>query len=111
MEHTTAVRAVEAVPEATFGFSAADSPEPGDLQLTPVSPLAWRVTDGRLPADDPFRLLAFVELRGDEFEVMQLGGRFEWHRFGTLSAALAFVCASGPKAARERLAGDLAWIA
>lgn len=110
MEHTIAVRTVEASSEAGSGCSASGPPGTGDLRLTAVSPLAWRVVDGRLAADDPLRLLAFIELRGDEFEVMQLGRRFEWHRFDTLSAAVAFVCATGPQVARERLTGDLGWI-
>ena len=89
----------------------ADHPVVEDLELTPVTAHGWRVTDGRLPLRDPHRLLAFVERRGDVFEVMQLGAGFEWHEFESLEAAIMFVCATGPRYARARSQGELAWIA
>ncbi len=98
-------------PEATYGFSDRDSPHAGQLGLTPVTAHGWRVVDDRLPARDPFRLLAFIERRGDLFEVMQLGAGFEWHEFESLDAAVAFVCETGSRLAQERMRGDLAWIA
>lgn len=66
--------------------------------------------DGRLPEGDPLRLLAFVEIRGDIVQVMQLGAGFRWHDFDSLEEALAFLVDTGPQAAQERLHGELAWL-
>ena len=98
------------VPEATFGFTGRDAPSLVDMQLTAVTSHGWRVSDARLPFGDPFRLLAFIERRGDVFEVMQLGAGFEWHEFGSMDSALAFVLVTGPRAAQERLHGELGWL-
>lgn len=90
-------------PEATYGFTDLDAPAPSDVQLARVTPHGWRVSDTRLPPRDPLRLLAFIELRDDVFEVMQLGRGFEWHVFPSLEEALEFVLRTAGRYAQARL--------
>lgn len=60
-----------------------------DLGVQPVSGTSWRVCDTRLPEDDVFRLLGFIENKGDRFEVMQLDHGFVWLSFDSLREAVA----------------------
>ena len=84
------------------GSSMVGPPSLGDVETAAVSPHGWRLSDGRRPLGDPFRLLAFIERRGDAFEVMQLGAGFEWHEFESFEAAIASVIETGPRLTRER---------
>lgn len=90
-------------PEATYGFTDLDAPRPSDVQLTPVTPHGWRVSDTRLPLRDPLRLLAYIERRDEVYEVMQLGRGFEWHEFSSLDDAFDFVLRTSARFAQARL--------
>ena len=90
--------------------STRSAPTLQDVEITAVTGHGWRVSDDRLPQGDPLRLLAYVEQRGDRFEVMQLGSGFEWHEFDSMDAAVEFVLRTGPQVAQERLTGELGWL-
>jgi hypothetical protein len=92
-----------------LGACARDALEVDDLRLTAVTEHGWRITDRRLPIFDPCRVVAFVERCGDNFEVMQLGAGIEWTELPSLDDAVAFVVASAPRIARERLLDGDAW--
>ena len=100
---TPPVAATVSAPEATFGLTDRDGPGPEDLGLDQVTAHGWRVTDDRLPPRDPFRVLGFIEYRADLFEVMQIGGGFEWHTFATLQDALAHIVSTATELAQQRI--------
>jgi hypothetical protein len=79
------------------------------LILESGGPGLWRVCDGRVPGG-PSRLLALVEMKGDEFEVMQLANQFVWATFPTMHAALSHVVVSHPTVLAARPAGRLTWL-
>jgi hypothetical protein len=79
------------------------------LELEPVSPVSWRVCDGRVTAG-PGRLLGFVQERQGTFEVMQVADRFIWTMFPTMQDALTHVAATRDAVLVARRAGDLAWL-
>jgi hypothetical protein len=85
-----------------------DSLEFHELRLTAVTAHGWRITDRRLPIFDPCRVVAFIERRGDSFEVMHLGGGIEWHEFASLHEAVQFVIVSAPRIAQERMGSGAA---
>ena len=75
------------------------------LHLTALTSHGWRVSDGRLPLDDPMRVLAFIEIRDGRIEVMQLGCGFRWDVFPTMREALEHVVRTTPAVTMERLGG------
>ncbi len=97
-------------PPTTSVFVDADGPRRKDVELTRVAGHGWRLSDGRLPAGDPFRMLGTVERTGDDSVVLQLGARFERHRAASVEEAIELVLRTATAMARARLAGDLAWI-
>lgn len=60
------------------------------LLLEIAAPGAWRVCDGRVDQGNG-RFLAFIEIKPDGFEVMQLAEDFVWSTFPTLQAALSHI--------------------
>jgi hypothetical protein len=80
------------------------------LRLQQLEASAWKVTDGRLAEDDPRALLGFIEKRGAQFELMQVGAEFSWSSFDSLEQALVYVIGTGEQTALDRAAGDLSWL-
>jgi hypothetical protein len=80
------------------------------LRLGRLEASAWRVTDGRLAEDDPRALLGFIEKRGAQFELMQVGAEFSWSSFDSLEQALVYVMGTGEQTALDRAKGDLSWL-
>ena len=80
------------------------------LRLEQLETSAWKVTDGRLAEDDPRALLGFIEKRGTQFELMQVGAEFSWSSFDSLEQALVYVTGTGEQTALDRATGDLSWL-
>jgi hypothetical protein len=80
------------------------------LRLEQLEASAWKVTDGRLAEDDARALLGFIEKRGAQFELMQVGAEFSWSSFDSLEQALVYVIGTGEQTALDRAAGDLSWL-
>lgn len=80
----------------------APAPLPADLRLTAVSAHGWRIAHGRDRTGRPGRVLAFIELQRDGFEVMQFGDGFECETFGSLLEAVDHVCATAARRAAEQ---------
>lgn len=63
--------------------------EHGDLDLTPLGPTSWRVSDLSVPMDDAARVIAFLEGREADVEVVWLRGHVaSLGRFEDLDSAL-----------------------
>ena len=64
------------------------------LELTPLGDDAWRACEVGVPENDPSRVVAYIERRGDGFEVVWLRGPHRGVRFYTLLAdAIDEACA------------------
>jgi len=103
---TNATRVVASDDEAESAPLALDEA----LILKRITETAWQVCDSRHLPHRPGYLLGFVENVPDGVELMQLGEKFIWTRFPTMSAALAHVAATAYVTATRRSTGDLAWI-
>ena len=90
---------------ATIPTALTTAPTSHDLHIDPVTTHGWRVSDRRVPPGAPFGFLAFIEQRGEVFEVIQLGVGLEWHEFDSLSKAMRFIAEIGSRAARQHLSG------
>lgn len=79
----------EAGPVASFpgGRLPPDAPTRADIVVQPLSASQWRVCDRRLPDHDARSLLGFIEMKGGQYEVMELVHGFQWFYFGSLRAA------------------------
>jgi hypothetical protein len=66
-------------------------PTASDLRLESLSDSCWRVCDKRLPADDTRSILGFIEETRGQFEVMELGGEynFAWFTFASIREAIS----------------------
>lgn len=63
--------------------------EHGHLETIPVGENAWRVSDASVGEDDPLHVVAFVEARDEEVEVVWLRGAMSAPgRFPDLDRAL-----------------------
>jgi hypothetical protein len=83
----------------------------GVVELQQVAWHGWRACDSRVRADDPHRLLGFIEERDSGvFEVMQLGRGFHWFTFSSLGEASEYLLRTARDATAERMAGELSWI-
>jgi hypothetical protein len=80
------------------------------LVLEPVSPYSWRVCDSRVPEGTAGRMVAFVDERAGQFEVMQIADKFVWETFETMDAALQHISASQAEIDQVRAEGDLSWV-
>lgn len=60
------------------------------LEVTLVDRAAWRVCDGRLPADDALRVVGYLERKNGAFEAMRVIKGFDWVAFDDFEAALAY---------------------
>jgi hypothetical protein len=80
------------------------------LILEPVSPHSWRVCDSRIPEGTAGRMVAFVDERAGQFEVMQIADKFVWETFETMDSALEHVSASQAEIDQVRADGDLSWV-
>lgn len=86
---------------------------PVDLAEAEVRVVAlggWRVSDSLLDADDPQRLLGFIEKRDDGFEVMQIGRDFTWTMFRTMGEAISHLLTRGRDDVAARASSELAWL-
>lgn len=64
------------------------------VELTPLGDDAWRACEVGVPENNPSRVLAYIERRGDGFEVVWLRGPRRGVRFYTLLAdAIDEACA------------------
>lgn len=73
------------------------------LQLTPLGAASWRVSDLRVPADDASHVVAFVESRGSDVEVVWLRGCIDPPgRFADLDSALDSIAAAVVMRTQER---------
>jgi len=79
------------------------------LVLEQAGPSSWRVCDGRI-ARGQGRFLAFVDRKGEAFEVMQVADDFVWASFPTMRAALDHVVETYNAYLSERSAGQLDWL-
>ena len=79
------------------------------LLLEQAGPSSWRVCDGRI-ARGQGRFLAFVDRKGDTFEVMQIADDFVWASFPTMRAALDHVVETYSARLSERSAGEVDWL-
>lgn len=109
---TTFTRGTTISPAATLDQEAEQGPTTLEeaLILNRLTATAWQVCDSRHLPHGPGYLLGFVERVGDGVELMQLGEKFIWTGFDTMTAALTHVAATAYTTATERAAGDLAWI-
>jgi hypothetical protein len=81
------------------------------VELQQVAWHGWRACDSRVRADDPHRLLGFIEERDSGvFEVMQLGRGFHWFTFSSLEEASVYLLQTAQNATAERMAGELSWV-
>ncbi|MBG6109040.1 hypothetical protein [Frigoribacterium sp. CG_9.8] len=80
------------------------------LILEPVSPHSWRVCDSRIPEGIAGRMVAFVDERVGQFEVMQIAAKFVWETFETMDFALQHISASQAELDQVRAGGDLSWV-
>ncbi|GAA3209557.1 hypothetical protein [Microbacterium terregens] len=63
--------------------------EHGHLEAIPVGENSWRVSDASVPEDDPLHVVAFVEARDDDVDVIWLRGAISVPgRFPDLDSAL-----------------------
>lgn len=79
------------------------------LSLEQAGPSSWRVCDGRI-ARGQGRFLAFIDRKGDTFEVMQIANDFVWASFPTMRAALDHVVETYSARLSEGSAGQLDWL-
>jgi hypothetical protein len=88
------------------GISA---PVATDIEIQSLSPSAWRVRDTRFPESDARALIGFIEEKGEVFEVMQMGGGFQWFTYQSLQDAVAhFVHVDQPPEGTNHV---LSWLA
>ncbi|MFM9921325.1 hypothetical protein [Lacisediminihabitans sp. H27-G8] len=80
------------------------------LILELVSPHSWRVCDSRVPEGTPGRMVAFVDERAGQYEVMQIADNFVWTTFETMDSAIQHVSASQAKIDHVRADGNLSWV-
>jgi hypothetical protein len=80
------------------------------LILEPVSPHSWRVCDRRIPEGTAGRMVAFVDERAGQFEVMQIADKFVWETFETMDSALEHISTSQAEIDQVRAEGDLSWV-
>jgi hypothetical protein len=80
------------------------------LILEPVSPHSWRVCDSRIPEGTAGRMVAFVDERAGQYEVMQIADKFMWETFETMDFALQHISASQAELDQVRAEGDLSWV-
>lgn len=85
-----------------------EAPEAADIDVQALSSEAWRVRDLRFAEHDARALIGFIEKKEDVFEVMQLGGGFQWFTYPSLSDAIAhFVRVSPPASSQSHV---LSWV-
>ena len=108
------MRSIPLAPSVTPSASESHGPERslpfGGFVMEPVAPNCWRACDEYALCGAANRLLAYVQRKGDEFEVTQIGSTFRWSKFATLKDALASIRASAPLDISDRSAGEFAWI-
>ena len=72
----------------------------GHLELTPLGPASWRVSDLSVPADEATHVVAFVEGHDADVEVVWLRGCIDAPgRFEDLDSALDSIAAATSRAA------------
>jgi hypothetical protein len=80
----------------------------GHLELTPLSSASWRVSDLRVPADEATHVVAFVEGRDADVEIVWLRGCIdEPGRFEDLDSALDSIAAATSRPAPPAAAVSL----
>ena len=67
----------------------------GHLEMTPLGPASWRVSDLRVPADEATHVVAFVEERAADVEIVWLRGCIDAPgRFEDIDSALDSIAAA-----------------
>jgi len=81
-----------------------------ELEVVPLSDHEWRVCDREVDTRDARRLIAYIEKRDADYEVMWITSPHMCARFLSLDAALTRVCRSrhesGPAAMRQDLSSS-----
>ncbi|MET4782885.1 hypothetical protein [Glaciihabitans sp. UYNi722] len=80
------------------------------LILEPVSPHSWRVCDSRIPEGTARRMVAFVDERAGQYDVMQIADKFVWTTFETMDSAIQHISASQAEIDHVRADGNLSWV-
>lgn len=83
--------------------------EVDDVVLEAVAEHGWRACDRRMPPGHPHRVLGFIEHRGDQYEVMQLGEGFNWVTFPSLREAAGYLARPTPEWTESRRDGGTDW--
>lgn len=81
-----------------------------DFVLEPVSENCWRACDDHALRGEAGRLIAYVQLRGSQYEVTQIGKTFRWSLFPTLREALASIRIDAARDLTARSLGEFAFL-